>query len=706
LHGPQRYNTLILHPIYALLRDAQQMVLTYQVPIGLSALQVYHSALATMPLCQLWEVNARHRSDIPHLTSVPTAGWDLTGRTIEAGVDVSCMALSPDARSLALGLEEHVQIWDVVTGTHRDITYDPSSLAKVVEFSPDGKRLASGAENGTIRVWDASSGTLQLLADHPGGVPVSCIAFSADHRFIATGAADVRLWDAATGALKHVIQHDGYAASSIRFSPSGSCLVSGYVNSIIRVWDTAIGMQQHLNPRGHGGFVRSVWLLSFDEVTPFTCPNFIVQDWCARGDTSQCTSAHSDSTSLLLFSETSSTAMASTNQVRTTRKNSVVFVPEDLSPKDHVAVRTKFESTARSPWYWTDRHWRRGAGFICVALSPDGKFVASGCPDGTVHLWDATKGMLLRVIGRHAASILSVVFSGHGGAVVAHSDDRIVRVWDTSKDTQHLIPTGHDGPVADLAVSPHGRFIVSGSRDCTMRVWDAVTGTPQFTISGYNHVATSIAYSHDARLIVSGAAEGTVRVWDTDTGVHLHTMLGHEVSVKHVEFSLDDRFILSQDGLDIVRVWDTVTGTQLCVMTDRRPLHTFNREELHNTQEATVEHKEGQDSAATAFVHAYWHKQDTASACPVGQIVCDPIGWVWRVNPTGSRQRICWLPAERRASCVTRRGQTVWIGAVSGAITILDLSRVQQVDTTREPFPRLDPLFGRYVTTKPNGALS
>jgi WD40 repeat protein len=681
--------------------------MAYQVPIGLSALQVYHSALATMPLCQLWEVNARHHSDIPHLTSARTAGWDSTGRTIEAGMDmVSCMALSPDARSLALGLEEHMQIWDVVTGTHRDIAYDPLSLVNVVEFSPDGKRLASGAADSMIRVWDATSGTLQLLADHPGGEPVNCIAFSADNRFIATGAADVRLWDAATGALKHVLHHNGYAASSVRFSPSGSCLVSGYVNGIIRVWDTATGMQQHLNSRGHDGFVRSVWLLSFDEVTSFTCPNFIVQDWCARGDTSQCTSGHSDSTSLLLFSETSSTAMASTNQVRTTRKNSVVFVPEDLSPKDHVAVRTKFKSTARSPWHWSHRHWRRGAGFICVALSSDGKFVASGCPDGAVHLLDATTGMPLRVIGRHAAFILSVVFSGHGGAVVAHSADGIVRVWDTSKDSQHLVPTEHDGPVADLAVSPHGRFIVSGSRDCTIRVWDAVTGTLQFTISGCNHVAASIAYSHDARLIVSGAAEGTVRVWDADTGAHRQTMIGHEVYVEHVEFSLDDRFILSRDGLDIVRVWDAAAGTQLCVMTDRR-LHTFKSEELYNTQEATVEHKEGQDSAAIAFVHAYWHKQDTASAHPVGQIVCDPIGWVWRVNSSGSRQRICWLPAERRARCVTRRGQTVWIGAVSGAITILDLSRVQQVDTTKEPFPKLNPLFeGRYVTTKLDGALS
>jgi hypothetical protein len=73
-------------------------------------------------------------------------------------------------------------------------------------------------------------------------------------------------------------------------------------------------------------------------------------------------------------------------------------------------------------------------------------------------------------------------------------------------------------------------------------------------------------------------------------------------------------------------------------------LHTFKHEELHNTQEATVEHKEGQDSAATSLV---------------------------------------------------RRGQKVWINAVSSAITILDLSRVQQVDTTKEPFPRLDRLFGR-----------
>jgi WD40 repeat protein len=113
-----------------------------------------------------------------------------------------------------------------------------SSSVSAVSFSPDGRQIASGSGDNTIKLWDAATGDLQkTLTGHSSWI--SAVAFSPDGRQITSGSRDktIKLWDATTGDLQKTLTGHSNWVSAVAFSPDGKQIASGSWDNTIKLWD-------------------------------------------------------------------------------------------------------------------------------------------------------------------------------------------------------------------------------------------------------------------------------------------------------------------------------------------------------------------------------------------------------------------------------------------------------------------------------------
>jgi WD40 repeat protein/uncharacterized caspase-like protein len=545
--------------------------------------------------------------------------WDVSGReltSLDAGAQGSDMsypgelrnfAFSNDNRQCAIASGKTIKLFDPATGRNLAAIGGQNghnSDVVAVNFSADGKLLATASLDNTIKIWEvsaAATGNVNLARTlSVNALPVESAAFSGDGRALAVGGPNtVSVWELNTGVALRTITMPAAPARDINdltqpprgvFSAGGRLIAAQNGANEVKLWETRSGRELksfRLSPgkkfAGGGVSPDGRWV-ALAENSP------------ADSTSGAASPPGTSSEEMKKLQDETSERMA-----RGGKKPNQKSPPQtgisaaDLSQLEKMAENFDTAQLEKMIEQLDKAAASGDQKKMMEAISQMTGDVTSGLPGMMelsgqslgVNLWNMNAAGGPRSLpappkSAIAGDVARFAFNNDGRLLASAPGSRSIKINDVASGRELFTLATERGVAVDtLAWSADGRMLasshmelraganltdVAGTYDFSIRLWDAASGRELRTMSGHGANIHALAFSPDGRILASSGFDAAVKLWDTATGREIATLNGHSLPVKSLAFSSDGKLLVSGGDDGGARVWDVRSGETLATL--------------------------------------------------------------------------------------------------------------------------------------------
>jgi WD40 repeat protein len=455
---------------------------------------------------------------------------------------VSCLAYAPDGKLLASTADDDVVLWHTATLKPRLLPARHAGAVVALAFAPDGQLLATAGLDKIIRLWEPN--TLKeagALDGHEAGV--RSLAFAPDGKTLASASHDgtIRLWDVVARAERGKLTGHRGAVTSLAFSDDGKLLASGGADKTVRLWDLQAAKEAAAPLEGHDVPVLAVVFEPHVHRLASAAADARIKVWDAD--------AHKELHTLI---------------GHTAAVNALVFSPDG---KTLASAGTDRTVRLWQPTSGEERSVLRGAGqsLLTLAFAPDGRTLATGGAEAPIYLWDVTPtpAPFKIDLGRSESQGPTTALTPDcRSLLVVDHPGKMMRSWDLQTARDRILVQNLNMIVDAVAVSPDGTMLAAAADDRTIKLHDFATGALRGMLRGGKVRFRCLAFAPDGQSLISGDADGNVKVWDLGSGKEAGTLMTLKGPVQSLHFSSDGRWLAAADAAD-VHVCNMATRTSL-----------------------------------------------------------------------------------------------------------------------------------------------
>ncbi|MBD2514563.1 AAA-like domain-containing protein [Nostoc sp. FACHB-973] len=410
---------------------------------------------------------------------------------------------------------------NILTDIHEYNQFDSGQTTlNYLTFSPDGKIIASGGDDGTIKLWHENGTAIATISSHTN--KVKSIGFSPNSKIIASASQDgtIQLWNRDGSFIKTLSKDKIWLVSAIFISDN--TLVSISKDGTIKFSQLDNTLIKTISLKSNA--ITSANISPNGEVIAVGNEEGNIEIYKIDGTLIKKIVGHEGWVTSINFSHDGEN-IASASDDKTIK----------LWKKDGTLIRTFKGHTSR---------------INAVSFSRDGKIIASSSSDQTVKIWQLD-GTLINTFVGHGDSVASVTWSQDNNIIASGSEDGIVKLWKLNADMMTTL-TGHQGGITSLNFSRDGKIIASGGNDGTVKLWQR-NGTLIANLTGHQDWVNSISFSPDNKTIAVATNQLVTKLWQQD-GTRIYPLSEHK-KVTSLSFSPNQKILAFGTDKGFIEVW-------------------------------------------------------------------------------------------------------------------------------------------------------